>query len=123
MLDLLELARLYVILSRLFLVGVGKKLVLDTEFRSQERVNEGNIIMNSTHFKDLLSSQTQVNIPFPLPVEIVTFVIFLAEFAGIPAVLDVAQQLQAEFVRIDPRAVHRHRSRMMIRKIDDLGRV
>src|SRR5436189_360003 len=46
LLDLLKFARLYDILSALFLEGEGKHLVFATKIRGQERVDKGNIVVN-----------------------------------------------------------------------------
>src|SRR5262249_15768886 len=57
LLDLLEVAGLDVVLSLLFLIPVSEKLVLDAKFRSQVRVDKGNVVMDLTDLKDLLPSE------------------------------------------------------------------
>ena len=63
----------------------------NAEFRGQESVDKGNIVVNAADLEYFLPAQTQSLVPFAFGVFIVAFVPFLAEPAGVPAVLDVAQ--------------------------------
>src|SRR4051794_34202022 len=91
LLDLLEVARLDEVLAVLLLPGEGEQVVPDAELRRQERVDEGDVVVDPADLEDLLPAQAQAAVPRPLAVLVVALVPLLAEAAGVPAVLDVAQ--------------------------------
>src|SRR5215472_10095223 len=96
LLDLLKLPRLDDILPRLVLEGVTEHLVFLTEFRSQVGVDKGNIVVNAANLKDFLSSQAEFFVPISLFFQIVALLPFQSELAGVPAMLDVTEQFNAE---------------------------
>src|SRR5207248_5557700 len=59
-------------------------------------------------------------VPGALFLLVLTLVVLLAEPAGVPAVLDVAEQLDADLVRVEPAARHGHGARVVIGVVDAL---
>src|SRR5262245_24001452 len=108
LLDFLEIARLNVVLPDLFLPGVGEQVVLDAELGRQEGVDERDVVMYTPDLVDLLPAQAQFLIPGALLLDVVALVKLLAESAGVPAHLDVAQQLDTELVGVEAGARHGH---------------
>src|SRR5689334_24901765 len=106
LLDLLEVARLDVVLPGLLLPGEGEQLVPDAELWRQEGVDEGDVVVDAADLEDLLPPQPEFLVPLAPPVEVVAVVVLLAELAGVPAVLDVAEQLDADLVGVEPAARH-----------------
>ena len=58
--------------------------------------------MDAAHLEDFLPAQAELLVPVAPLVQIVALVVFLAELAGVPALLDVAQKLDAQLVGVDP---------------------
>ena len=54
--------------------------------------------------KIFLPAEAELLVPVALLLQVVALVVLLAELAGVPAVLDVAEQLDAELVRVEPAA-------------------
>ena len=103
LLDLLELARLDHVLPRLLLVGVREHLVLRRRTPGVRKVSMKVIsLWTRRTSKIFLPAQSELFVPVALLLQIVAFVVFLAELPRVPALLDVAQQLDAELVRIEP---------------------
>ena len=53
---------------------------------------------------------------------VVAVVVLLAERAAVPAVLDVAEQLDAELVRVELRRRAGHRAAVVVAVVDHVGR-
>src|SRR5262249_17345306 len=104
LLDLLELARLDNVIASLFIIPVAEHLMLLTKLGREETIYESNIVMNLAHFEDFLATQAEFFVPAAFLVKVFAFFPFLAELAGVPAALDVAEELDAELVRIDAAA-------------------
>ncbi len=64
-----------------------------------------------------------LGVPIPPGVQIVALLVFLAEAAAVPAVFDVAEQLDAQLVGIEPRRRAGHRARVMVAIADQVGRL
>src|SRR6516225_1183658 len=123
LLDVFEVARLDEVLPGLLLPGEGEQLVLDAEFRRQEGVDEGDVVVDAADLEDLLLAQAKAFIPLALLVEVVALLPLLAELAGVPAVLDVAQQFDADLVGVEPAAGHGHGAGVVVGVVDTLPRL
>src|SRR5262249_39793921 len=91
LLDLLEGPRLYYILPRLLLKGKRKQVVLPAKVGRQERVDDGNSVVDAAALDDFFPTEAELLVPLAPLLHVIAFVVLLAELAGIPAVLDVAQ--------------------------------
>src|SRR5262249_32511506 len=111
------------ILPGLVLKSVGEHLVLPAEVRRQERVDEGNIVMDAPDLKYFLPAETQLLVPGPPLLQVVALLPLLAELPGVPAVLDVAEKLDAQLVRVEPGAVGGHRAGVVVGVVDALPRL
>src|SRR5262249_27117060 len=87
LLDLLELARLDHVLPGLLLEGEAEELVLPAELGGEERVDEGNIVVDAANLEDFLPPQAELPVPGALLLLVVALLPLLAELAGVPAVL------------------------------------
>ena len=96
MLDFLELARLDVVLPGLLLVGVGEQVVLHAELGGQESVDEGDVVVDPPHLEDLLPAQAELPVPVAPLLQVVALLVLLAELPGVPTVLDVPKELDAQ---------------------------
>ena len=66
-------------------------------------VDEGHVVVDPADLEDFLPAQARRRVSqFALGGQVVALVVFLAEAAAVPAVFDVAEQLDAELVGIQP---------------------
>ena len=77
--------------------------MLAAEIERQELVDERQVVVDAADLEDLLPAQAQLRVPVAAWRIVVALVVFLAEAAAVPAVLDVAIELDAELVGIQPR--------------------
>ena len=91
------------------------------ELLVQERVDERHVVVDPPHLEDLLPAQAELAVPALLRLEVVAVVVLLAELPLVPAVLDVAEQLDAELVRVEAARAHGQRARVVVGVVDDLG--
>src|SRR5262245_42714851 len=77
--------------------------------------------MDAADLEDFFAAQAQLPVPVPPLFQVITFLVFLAEAAGVPAVLDIAEQFDAELVGVDARAMHGERAAMVVGIVDHLG--
>src|SRR5262245_22935468 len=121
LLDLLELAGINVVYPSLLLVGIGEHLILVTEFRRQESIDEGYIVMDSAHLEDFFSPEASLLVPVSPLLQIIALLVLLAEASRVPAVLDVAEQLDPQLVGVDAWTVHGERAAVVVGVVDHLG--
>ena len=100
-----------------------EELVLDRELRRQELVDEGDVVVERAHLEDLFAPEPEPQIPVPLRVEVVALLPLAPELPLVPALLDVAVELDAELVRVEPPAARRHDARVVVGVVDDLAPV
>ena len=79
------------------------ELVLLDELGRHELVDEVHVVVDAADLEDLLAAEAQALVPLLLLAEVVGLLVFLAELALVPAVFDVAEQLDADLVRIEIR--------------------
>ena len=78
--------------------------------------------MDPADLEDLLAAQAGVGVPVAAGAVVVAVVELLAERAAVPAVLDVAEQLDAELVRVELRRRAGQRAAVVVAIVDHLGR-
>src|SRR5262249_54829928 len=122
LLDLLEFTRFDHVIGRLFCIRKAEHFVPRTELWGGKRVDESNIVMDPSDLEDFLSTQTQLLVPFPLDLQVVAFVVLGAESPRVPALLDIAQEFDSDLVGVQTASARGHRSRVMVRVIDELRR-
>src|SRR5262249_45403448 len=93
------------------------------KIRSQEGIDKGNIVMDAPNFEDFLSSQAEFLVPGSPSFQVVAMFVFEPELPRVPAMLDIAQQLDAQLVRVETCPVSRHRSGMVVGVVDALPRL
>ena len=120
LLDLLELAALDLVRVVLVVVLEAEELVPAAEVRRQERVDERQVVVDPADLEDLLPAQAELLVPLPPRLVVVAFVVFLAELPLVPALLDVAEQLDAELVRVEPAGLGGHRAGVVVGVVDEL---
>ena len=97
------------------------ELVPLDEFRRHEFVDEIQVVVNATNLEDFFAAKADAFVPVLLFTQVLGLFVFLAEFALVPPILDVAEKLDADLVRIKPARRHVNRAAVMIGVIDDLG--
>src|SRR5260370_18286255 len=109
------------------LVAVGptkaEELVITHKIGGQKLVDEGDVAIESAHFEDLFLPKTEAQVPILLRLEIITLFPLLAELAAVPALLDVAKQLDPELIGVEAPATRSEHPRRVVRVVDDLTRV
>ena len=83
-------------------------------------VDEGDVVVVAPALEDLLASESGLEIPLAPLAQVVAVVVVLAEAPLVPAVLDVAEELDPEPVGVQGPGLHPHRARVVIRIVDDL---
>jgi hypothetical protein len=94
-LNLGELAALDDVGVAVGLVAKREQLVLAAELQREELVDERQIVVDPADLKDLLAAKPSACIPAAAPFEIIALFPLLAELALVPAVFDMAEQLDA----------------------------
>jgi hypothetical protein len=120
-LDLFELATLDLVKIILVVVFVAKHLVATAEVGSQERVDERDIVMDSPDLEDLLTAQAKLPVPFLSRVVVVALLVFRAKLPLVPAVFDIAQKLDTEFVWVETSGLSSHGAGVMVGIVHKLG--
>src|SRR5690606_26812344 len=82
----------------LLVEAIGEQLLFDAEFRRQEGVDEGDVVVVAADLEDLLPPLAGLPIPVAALLVGVALLPLLAEAPLVPAVLDVAEQLDPELV-------------------------
>src|SRR5256885_3094622 len=85
----------------LLVEAVDEELLFRGEVRGEELVDEGDVVVVLADLEDLLPPEPELLVPGAAGAQVVALVVFLAEAALVPAVLDVAPELDAQLVRID----------------------
>ena len=119
-LDLLELAALDLVSLVLIVVLVAEELVAAAEVGRQEGIDERHVVVDPPDLEDLLAAQAELLVPAGGAVVVVALVLLGAELPLVPALLDVAEQLDAELVGIEPAGLGRHRPRVVVGVVDQL---
>src|SRR6266850_6201040 len=109
-LHLLELAVEDLPAVRLLVEAVDEQLLLGGEVGGEELVDEGDVVVVLADLEDLLPAQAELLVPGAAGAQVVALVVFLAEAALVPALLDVAPELDAQLVRIDGAGAGPHRA-------------
>src|SRR5205814_5754802 len=78
----------------------GEELVVAAELFGEELVDEGDVVVQLAHFEDLAAAEAEAAVPVAPRGHVVALFPFFAEAALVPAVLDVAVQLDAELVGV-----------------------
>ena len=73
--------------------SIGEKLLLLAKFLVHEAIDKCHIVVELSHFEDLLAPQSQLFVPVRFSTMLVAFIVVLAEFAFVPAVFDIAVEL------------------------------
>ena len=124
LLDLLELPRLDHVVPGLLLIGEREQLVLRAELRRQERVDEGDVVVDAADLEDLLPPQAELLVPGSLASPgRRSSSHSLPNLPLVPALLDVAKQLDAELVGVEPAAERGHGAGVVVGVVDDLRRL
>src|SRR6185312_15113319 len=92
---LLELAAHDLPVAGALLEAERIELLVDAELEREELVEERDVVIEPAHFEDLLAPHAGAQIPVALLLHRVALVPFLAELALVPALLDVAIELDA----------------------------
>ena len=77
--------------------------------------------MDPADLEDLLPAQAEPLVPAPAGLVVVALFVFGAELSLVPALFDVAEQLDAELVGIEPAGLRGHRAGVMVGVINQLG--
>src|SRR5712664_1333114 len=120
-LHLLELAVEDLPAVRLLVEAVDEQLLLHREVGGEELVDEGHVVVVLAHLEDLLPAQAQLLVPSAAGAQVVALVVLLAEPALVPALLDVAPELDAQLVRVDGARARSHGSGVVVGVVDDLA--
>ena len=123
LLDLLELARLDLVALVAVRPREAEQLVVAAEVGREELVDERDVVVERAHLEDLLLAEAEPQVPVLLRVEVVAVLPLLAELPLVPALLDVAIELDAELVRVEPPAARREHAGVVVGVVDDLRRI
>ena len=123
LLHLLELARLDLPVARPLVETEAVELLVDAELGREELVDESDVVVQRPHLEDLLPPLAEAHVPRLLLDHVLAVVPLLAEPALVPPVLDVAEQLHAELVRVQVPRARRHDGGVVVRVVEDLARV
>src|SRR5205823_8236696 len=104
LLHLVKLAAFDLVIAGVLVEAERKQLVLAAKIERQELVDKRQVVVDAADFKNLLSPNAELLVPIVLGSIVVALVIFIAKRATVPAVLNVAIELHAKLVRVQPRA-------------------
>src|SRR5438045_9738637 len=92
-LDLLELARVDLVVAAAVVDREGEELVPLAEVGGEVLVDEGDVVVELAHLEDLLAPEAEALVPDAALVEALALVPLASEPPLVPALLDVAQKL------------------------------
>src|SRR5438132_2286769 len=92
-LHLLELAVEDLPAIRFLVEAVDEELLLGGEVGGEELVDEGDVVVVSADFEDLLATEAELLVPGSAGAKIVALVVFLTEPTLVPALLDMTPEL------------------------------
>ncbi len=116
-----EFAAFDVVGVGIFVVVEGEELVLAAKVEREELVDKHQVVVDAADFENFLAAEAGASIPIAALAHIVALVVFFAEAAAVPAIFDVAEQLDAEFIGIEPRGAAGHGAAVMVGIVDDVG--
>src|ERR1700722_17019426 len=99
--DLLELARVDLVVAAAIVHRKREELVPLAEVGGEVLVDEGDVVVELAPLEDLLTPEAQPLVPGPPLVEALALVPLAAEAPLVPALLDVAKQLDADLVGVE----------------------
>src|SRR5262249_57143396 len=113
LLDLPELPALDLVRLVLVVVLVAKELVAAAEVGGQEGVDEGDVGVEPPDLEDLPAAQAELLVPPAAGLLVVALLPLGPELTLVPPLLDVAEQLDPELVRVEPAGRGGHRARVV----------
>src|SRR5207253_1081631 len=93
-------------LARVGVAAVLVELVFFDELGGHELVDEVDVVVDAADLEDLLAAQAEALVTALFLAEVVGLLVLLAELALVPAVLDVAEELDADLVRVEAAGRH-----------------
>src|SRR5690606_29786243 len=87
-----ELSRSDFVVARMLVVGEREHLVLAAEVLSEERINEGDVVVDPSHLENLVAAQAQLFVPAAAGLVVLALFPFGPELALVPPLLNVAEQ-------------------------------
>src|SRR3954463_2178421 len=118
-LHLLELAVEDLPAIPLLVESVDEELLLGSEVGGEELVDEGDVVVVLADLEDLLPPQAELLVPGAAGAQVVALVVFLAEASLVPAVLDMAPELDAQLVGVDGAGTGTHGAAVMVGVINN----
>src|SRR5438093_12935299 len=88
------------------------------ELFGKEGIDERNVVVHAASFENLFASETEADVPFAFADVIVALVVVLAEFAFIPAILDILPELEPQPVGMDLSGMRGNRAGVVIAEVD-----
>src|SRR5262249_45845320 len=123
LLDLLELATLDLVGLILVVVLEAEEAVTAAEVRGEEGIDERHVVVDPAHLEDLLAAQAELLVPPAALLVVVAVLVLGAELPLVPALLDIAEELDAQLVGVEPARLCRHGSRVVVGVIDQFRRL
>src|SRR5262249_16755458 len=120
-LDLLELAGLDFPVAAALVEAEVEELLLAAEIEREVLVDEPDVVVELADLEDLAPPEAEPLVPVLARLQRVALVELFAEPPAVPAILDVAQELDAELVRIQLPRRRREHAGGIVGVIDDLG--
>ena len=120
LLDLLEITIADLIHAGLRVEVVDEQFVLAAEVLGQVVVDEGHVRAVPADLEDLLAAQSGLAVPAGALDQVLAVVVLLAEATLVPALLDVAEQLDAQLVGVQPPAPPAQRPRVVVGVVNHL---
>src|SRR4029079_12428166 len=120
-LDLLELARVDLVVAGAIVQREREEPVPLAEVGGEELVDEGDVVVQLPDLEDLLAAQPQPLVPRPPLIEVLALVPLAPEPSLVQALLDVAQQLDADLVRVELPRRGREHAGVVVSVVDDLA--
>jgi len=119
--DLGELAAFDFVDFALFVVAKLKELVFADEIEGEELVDEGEVVVDAADLEDFFAAQVGGGVPvFALEVIVARFVVE-AEGAAVPAIFDIAEEFDADFVGVELGGRAGHGAAVVIAVVDDVS--
>src|SRR5690606_15236662 len=101
----------------------SKEPVFHRELLGQKLVEEGHVVVILTNLEDPLLPEPEAQVPVPALGEVITSVPLSSKLTFVPTLLDVPEQLDAEFVGVQLAPARRHHARIVIRVVYDFTEI